>query len=894
MGRYTYDAGKVSTAIDELSTACNALKNTEGDIEKGIKVIQNSRGAEFIQVDFSTILGYPKDAIGYIDKMSDQIRAKANEIEEYNNASWWDKLWGTVGMGVTKIGEGIGSVFEGIVDGGASIVGFVGGLFSSDFQDSCGEFIKKDWVGDFFAENVNGEGTWINKYSTFSSDSTAANIFKGIGVAVPYVAATIATAGAGGVALAGTTVSTSTIATTAVAGVSGIGHGTETNLQAGKDYNSAFFGGVKQGAVNAATTFVAGAMADKIAATKAVANADDVLGLPAKATAGKPQPSLPGATMSQKALPGSADDLASSMINSADDAVGAATKSSGIGSKIGSKIGTAKTKAGQVFKKGVNKVENKIENKVYRTMDKAEKATATVSNSRVGQTASKTADAVKNKVATAGQAVSNSKAGQVVSKAAGTVKNKVATAGQAVSNSKAGQMVSKAAGTVTNKAATVGKAVFNSKPVQAVVNTANQYPGITMVAADAVNTYSQIKNQQAKSQFRKMTESPSLVENNATYNTPVTPTTKNATTILKDDDTTKDNENTNEKNDHQKSEDNSGNSSNGTKENNNNSDSNNNSSGSNSTYQFRQDSQGTSTEGTNNTQITAKKVSDTVGTPQNTKPNVDGTAKPTSGANNQAPNNKAEIAGDSSTIGKDTNTKPNTTAPTENTNSTPNTTVPSGNTNSTPAESPVQTPSVETPNNTVAPSSNNTVTSSNNNTGWHSGGGYTDNGYKGESYTESYSEPAQTTPTTSELDSANSDVLTNSSDSITSSIDDVIKNSNNYTKIPTSSETINSSSSGVGSTVIPIAAGLTAAAGVGIGAKAYIDRKRNNDNSEEELGQIDGISAEEWNDDGNLNMEFEDGIESDDYLDSTDDYSYQPEPTEKYDARKSDELVDLQ
>ena len=44
--------------------------------------------------------------------------------------------------------------------------------------------------------------------------------------------------------------------------------------------------------------------------------------------------------------------------------------------------------------------------------------------------------------------------------------------------------------------------------------------------------------------------------------------------------------------------------------------------------------------------------------------------------------------------------------------------------------------------------------------------------------------------------------------------------------------------------IIPVAAGLSAAAAAGLGAKAYLDRKENNDNGEED----------DWQTDDKLNM----------------------------------------
>lgn len=168
-------------------------------------------------------------------------------------------------------------------------------------------------------------------------------------------------------------------------------------------------------------------------------------------------------------------------------------------------------------------------------------------------------------------------------------------------------------------------------------------------------------------------------------------------------------------------------------------------------------------------------------------------------------------------------------------------------------------------------------------TGSGSGGGGTHN--TGGGYSGSQGYVSQTEPTTETgVDSTIEDILDDSE----TSVDDVIKG-NNYTKIPTSSEPIKSKSSG-GSMVIPIAAGLSAAAAAGIGAKAYLDKKNNNDN-----GELDDIQTEDWENEETVDIEYAEDIEKEQYLDEEDEFGYQEsEPAEKYGARSSQEITDLQ
>ena len=121
-------------------------------------------------------------------------------------------------------------------------------------------------------------------------------------------------------------------------------------------------------------------------------------------------------------------------------------------------------------------------------------------------------------------------------------------------------------------------------------------------------------------------------------------------------------------------------------------------------------------------------------------------------------------------------------------------------------------------------------------------------------------------------------------DDASDSIEDIIQKGRT-TKIPTSSVPIQPTVKNKGNSVIPIAAGLSAAAAAGIGAKAYIDHKNNS--------SYNDIDAEEWSEDDDL-LEIDESSENEsEELSSEDEYSYQEE-TEKYGARNNEELADLQ
>lgn len=123
--------------------------------------------------------------------------------------------------------------------------------------------------------------------------------------------------------------------------------------------------------------------------------------------------------------------------------------------------------------------------------------------------------------------------------------------------------------------------------------------------------------------------------------------------------------------------------------------------------------------------------------------------------------------------------------------------------------------------------------------------------------------------------------------------DDEIVKGNEYTKIPTSDTPIETKHKS-GNGFIPIAAGLSAAAAAGIGAKVYMDRKNNNDNGE------DDFTSEELNsDESTISNQIDNNTQEDTNKDNTpeedninnDDYSAKPE---KYGARNNNEIADLQ
>lgn len=143
-----------------------------------------------------------------------------------------------------------------------------------------------------------------------------------------------------------------------------------------------------------------------------------------------------------------------------------------------------------------------------------------------------------------------------------------------------------------------------------------------------------------------------------------------------------------------------------------------------------------------------------------------------------------------------------------------------------------------------------------------------------------------------ELDSADELDLLDEVEDTPSYMDEIVEG-NSYTKLPTSSIPKQTTKRKSSNSAIPIAAGLSAAAAAGIGAKAYMDWKKNNTESDE-YEEEDDIETEEWNEDENYSTD----DNTPDYMknigeDELVEESYSATQNE-YTARSNNELAEVQ
>ena len=108
-----------------------------------------------------------------------------------------------------------------------------------------------------------------------------------------------------------------------------------------------------------------------------------------------------------------------------------------------------------------------------------------------------------------------------------------------------------------------------------------------------------------------------------------------------------------------------------------------------------------------------------------------------------------------------------------------------------------------------------------------------------------------------------SDIIEKINDS-KDSLEDIIKGGK-ISKIPTSSGPLSSKKVVKGSSVIPIAAGLSAAAAAGLGTKAYLDRKNEKD---------DDLNSNNWQNDSELSVENDTSQNNEQLLTNEDEFMY--------------------
>ena len=279
MARLNYDSERVDSALALLAKGKAQLTSTDSNISAAISKITSARGIEY--VDTSGVVsaaGMAQQCQGLIDQTVTGINRRVAAIMDYNadvdGIGVGTRFLSTIGLGVTKFTEGIFTAGEKIVDGFASGLGLLAGIFGGEegrkWRDtSLSEFIKKDHVGDAYKDLYKNELSEMVKASYMQENGFGANLCKLIGISTGYSLALSGIGALGGSVGAITSGASSSSAifagaklgaraalsslkgTMALAATGGVGLGTEAGLQSGLKYNESLLNGAKYGAIQA-------------------------------------------------------------------------------------------------------------------------------------------------------------------------------------------------------------------------------------------------------------------------------------------------------------------------------------------------------------------------------------------------------------------------------------------------------------------------------------------------------------------------------------------------------------------------------------------------------------------------------------------------------------------
>ena len=831
----------------EISAAVNQLNSVTGFAEEVGQLNSNA---------FDSVIDCGADAITAIVS---QIDGKVQDIEEFSSASLPTKIFSTIGMGAAKIGEGFVGAFEDVGDAlltaGAWVCNIPKLWTGEDTAASkvLQSAVEYDVSHNMFDALVYSKD-WT-KYSAITEDSGAASVLRGVGQAAGYLTmggylagANEALAGAGKLGKVSTVLKSTTNANTLVAAVGGFGGGTEAGLQSGLGLEAASAVGAKEAVVQGAMTYAAGKIGEHQMVKNGMSVAD------AKAAGGFTD----SLTMAAKQHGYNSTTNVLNAIQNASGSVAASTAK-------GVLIGTGQNLAGDAKSvvSGIKKAGSSTLGVVTHPVNTAKTVLSTAKNIVTHPVSSvKTATTTVASATKTGVSVAAAHAGTTALVAANALKDPVADA----INSATGDSLPTGLVLSENRtAANYSAMIDESLKANQIINSNQTAIPSTQDSSVFSQTITDSGIQDGDSSNNGETENNSENSNSGNINGG---NTSSGTTS-------------------------SGNSSSGYSSSGNTSSGNSNSgsSSSGSAYIGNNDNgntnnnNGTNNQNNNNEQNNGNNNQNNNGNSQNNNNSQNNSNNNQNNNNEQNNSNNEQNNGDNNQNNNNSNgNSNNNNNGNNNSNNNNNNERPSNNNNS----------------NSNNNNGNNQSSSSNSNNGsssggmQHSGGGYSSNGS-----TTSTSGTTTSITGTAELEGSEKlDPIDEALEEANSSIDDIIKGSK-YSKIPSSTTPVQTQKSSGSSSVIPIAAGLSAAAAAGIGAKAYMDHKKNNETGDEDDEyEDDDFATDDWDtdnwdaDEDTLDLTSE--TSNDDGLLSDDDaYTYQ-ESEEKYEARSSQELADLQ
>ena len=878
------DYDKVETVVNALTTiATTNVTNAQTEVNSAIQQFLSVNGMPDllnkvgINLEVGCYDGLFTSASETIKYIGEQIQKKSDDIKTYEESKWYEKLASTFAMGGFKLAEGALSVAEDLGDGLVSLVGWVA-FKDSGLEKACENFVKKEWSHDAFNFYYNSD---FAKKSLISEDSAIAGGLKIIGktVGTLYGAGVFAGAtGLSGVSSATGFLNTSgtTWSAAIIGGTAGLGSGTETGILKGKTINEAVAtDGIKTGLIQGGLAFVGGKLGERAAIKNSAGGKDGYKKV------------VDNYKNAEKALKGLEKETA--QYNEAVKALDTARKTA---NSYGTRYMT--DASGEIIRDA-----SKLPIRTGGVGIQGYSDAITNAGIRFGE-------AQRDLVSSSAKLFAGGKAGKEIDKKYNAAKSNYEQASEAAD--KAGDKATKAG---VEKLESKYKDDYASDAADAnlkaeadlknrLAKEANQAEKSSMEAKkaydkaldEAKNGYEALRKNRDAAWSKWKTSNPftqligkekdlligaagqsGTTAANAASNS-IKETAKSIPTAIKDALTSP-----------------------GapgvalTAAGNAYSVFNNDNASSTSKSRINEEK----TEPTPNPEPTP----DDDGATSSTSSNDSSSGNKSTGGNNSNGGGSGYSGGGGGGGGGYSGGSPDyikeipTSVPTTPKRTEMGTGVPTTSVPTVPSTNvPPTTVPTAAPQNNPSYSNGGTYTpSGDNGGGYYSGGGgtyyqpadqsYTGGGEYGENgFLSDTSDIAVATDATDELEPLDESLLSGST-----SIDDIIRN-NTVTKVKTNAPITTKGKSSGASTVIPLAAGLSAAAAAGIGAKAYMDSRNNNDMDEED----DEMEDEEWSED------YENGQNEadmgDEYLDN-DEYGYQANDL-GYNARSSEELAELQ
>ena len=843
------DFDKIDEVTDALS---NISEKTVGSAQESVRAAVKNLNE--VAKNVGTVSESDIDAIfeeigASFMNVGNKLQDKAAAVKEFSSEKNVAKKFGsTVLMAGAKFGEGVLSIFEEIGDGVVSIRGWISG--NEEVKRNCENFVKSNWSHDVFNVYYKSD---LAKVSYFTEDSGAAVVFNAGGKIAGYMLASklFAAAIPGVNAVAAKTVGkvNGAIASKGFPVVSkvfgGINTGARTvaNLATAKTWGSTILGGLSGVGVGTEWGLHDGKTLDK--GGGAMLRGAAIGGLVGGLSFGLGK-------YAEHLTNKSTLEAAGKAVQHGDDLVMQATSGAGGTNATGQTLADAQARlAAREGKTVVGKALRKIWNNTFGKASYQALQQAVV-NAQAANTTAATNLATAQAAQTAAQqylaAAQGLKLWDVSTNAAVTA----AAADYATKATAAGAVIALASpAPAAPQATNLAQKVLNG-----LKSTVTTPKGVSAVRAVVVPTINAAVEPDPTVPSAPSTKSPSVDTTAAEQFISGESTNPDSIDLdigiePKTEEDTIDDGSTNTDDNNKKTDDGSKGTDNGNKGTDNGT---------------RNDYSGGGSQG---------------GQPGTTPSNSNSGTQPSGTSNNNDTSNNDNSGGNA----KD-NIKPVQIA--EYDESTPQ--------ESTPQANPSTPQGNDTPSTTTVepqPQPNQTITTgsvSSEDKTWHTGGSYRED----DGYTPSTAETSDSSitdiGTQTETETASDSTLEEVMGETTTSVDNIVKG-NKYTKIPTSSAPLKSATSekSSGSTIIPIAAGLSAAAAAGIGAKAYIDRKNNNYNGDDD----DELETDEWDEGASVNINYDDATEEEDsYLASSD--AYENNQEEKYGARTSEELADIQ